>query len=233
MVESPPRRVSQYAAVIVDMDGVIVDSEPLHEKAQRVVFERFQIDVPDTAFRTFKGMTEAAVFECVTAAYVAGSFDVQALIEAKHIVYRSLIEELQLVPGALCLLKRMHRKSIPLGLVTSATREDQERAFSRFSLKPFFNVVVTAADVSRPKPDPEPYQIMASRLGAPPRDCIVIEDSLFGIQAGICAGCRVYGVATSFSLRELAGAGAHRGFASMSVLSDHLFAQAIRASLSP
>ena len=201
--------MTHYKAIIFDMDGVIIDSEPLHEKAQRIVFSQYELSVPSTVFSAFKGKTEADVFGHVVETYADNRVDASELIALKHDVYSQLMGELQLIDGAKALIERLVERGVPLGLTTSATRRDQQRTFALFDLHAFFNVVVTADDVTNPKPDPEPYLTTARRLDIAPDSCLVIEDSTHGVLAAQRAGCTVIGLPTSFSTERLMQAGAH------------------------
>ena len=211
-----------YQAIIFDMDGVIIDSEPLHEKAQRIVFSQYQLTVPSTVFSAFKGKTEADVFGHVVERYADNRVDAAELIALKHAVYSSLMDELHLFDGARPFIERLAERGIPLGLTTSATRRDQQRTFALFELDPYFNVVVTADDVTNPKPDPEPYLTTARRLDVAPDSCLVIEDSTHGVTAARRAGCTVMGLATSFSAERLLQAGAHLAVDGYDALAHHL-----------
>lgn len=206
------------------MDGVVLNSEPLHEKAQRAVFDRYGITIPQSASETFTGMTEANVFAHVAARYAPSHVAASEMIAHKQREYASRIQELEMIPGALELIGRLEAMDIPLGLVTSATRQDQERAFSRFGLSKFFKKVVTVDDVTHPKPDPEPYLLMAQRLGVSPTRCLVIEDSASGITAAVRAQCYVIGLGTSFPVEVLPTFGCHKAVASLADLDAHLFA---------
>ncbi len=195
-------------AVIFDMDGVIIDSEPLHEKAQRIVFARHGLDVPVRAYSDFKGQTEEVVFNLVVREWGNGSHDPGVLASEKHAIYASLIDEMQLMQGSLEFIRFLSDLGYPLALTTSATRANQERVFERFELAPYFNAVVTAEDVRRSKPDPEPYVVTASRMSWEPARCLVIEDSLNGVRSAVGAGCRVAALTTSFPADALLSAGA-------------------------
>jgi len=109
-----------------------------------------------------------------------------------------------------------------LGLTTSATRRDQQRTFALFDLTPYFAVVVTADDVTHPKPNPEPYLTTAQRLDVTPASCLVIEDSTHGVMSAQRAGCTVAGLATSFSAERLVEAGALVAATDFGTLAHHL-----------
>jgi HAD superfamily hydrolase (TIGR01509 family) len=196
-------------AVIFDMDGVIIDSEPLHEKAQQIVFARHGLDVPVRAYSEFKGQTEDVVFDLVVRQWGNGSHDPGVLAAEKHTIYASLIEEMKLMDGSLDFIRFLTDRGYPLALTTSATRVSQERVFDRFGLTSYFDIVVTAEDVRRSKPDPEPYVVTASRMNRDPAQCLVIEDSLNGVRSARGAGCLVAAITTSFAADDLRSAGAH------------------------
>ncbi len=201
-----------FTAVIFDLDGVIVDSEPLHERAQRVVFGRYGIDVPAAFFQQFKGQTEEDVFEFAVRAFSMDHVSAADLVVQKHRVYETLIDDVEPVAGALPFIERLARRGVPLGLTTSATPENQRRVFDLFDLHGYFAAVVTVADVTRAKPHPEPYLTTAARLGVLPERCLVLEDSAHGVLAARRAGCSVAAVTTSFGAAQLAEAGAHLTF---------------------
>ncbi len=204
------------------MDGVLVNSEPIHEKAQYIVCKKYGLDVPETLSPKFKGWTEDRVYEYIATHFDTGSTTVEHLIKAKHSVFASLANEIQLMPGALQLVQFSRGIGLPLGLVTSATKADQERTFQNHGLASYFSSVVTVEDVLHPKPNGQPFLLGASRLGVPPSECIVIEDSKYGIQGGLDAGCHVIGLASTFAHYILEEAGAHKVFQSIPEIESYL-----------
>lgn len=208
-------------AILFDMDGVLIDSEPIHEKAQRLVFDRYGLTVPDTAYASFKGMVEREVFHRVVREFAHTPMDPMPLLQAKNEAYRDLVDELMLMPGVLPFLQSAASR-YPTALTTSSVRSDQQRAFAKFDLDAYFDVIVTAEDITRPKPDPEPYVITAAKLGVPPEACLVIEDSVHGVRSAVGAGCIVAGLTTSFSGPVLRSAGAHLTFDRFEELAEQL-----------
>lgn len=198
---------ASYQAIIFDMDGVLIDSEPLHEQAKRVVFERYAIDVPDAFFDEVKGKTDQDVFDLVMARHGREGLDLETLIADKHAAYEELLSSLRMVPGALAFVQ-VARERYRIALTTSATQRNQQLAFEQFGLHDDFEIVVTAADVTRPKPAPDPYRITAERLGLPPAACLVIEDAVNGVLSARAAGCDVAALTTSFAADPLREAGA-------------------------
>lgn len=191
------------------MDGVLVDSEPLHERAQKFVFAENALDVPEGILGTFKGKTEEDVFEFIVREYGHGRMDPADLVRQKHEVYRGLMSELRPVDGSVQFVRFLQQSGLRLALTTSATRRDQEYALDMLALDELFEVIVTADDVTRPKPHPEPYSITVQRMSLEPETCLVIEDSLNGVRSALSAGCRVAGLSTSFDKAALSAEGAH------------------------
>lgn len=204
------------------MDGVLVDSEPLHEKAQQLVYQQFGLGIPQSLSSTFKGWSEERVFGYIADHFGTGSATIEDLIHAKHKAFANLSDELELIPGAMDLLHMLHQEAVPMGLVTSATKSDQERTFTKFGLTHFFSSVITVEDVHKPKPDPQPYLSAASNLNLPPTNCVVVEDSKYGVISATHAGCHVVGLTTTFPYHILNDAGAHAIFNSMSEIHAYL-----------
>lgn len=211
----------QIQALLFDMDGVVIDSEPIHEEAQRIIFREHDLPVPESVFPSFKGMTEVKVFERIVSEFGSERHNVAALVEAKETTFRSLLSDLELVPGVLDMIRRS-RDRYRMALTTSSARSNQRFAFEKFDLDPYFEVVVTAEDIEHPKPHPQPYQTTADRMGLDPSVCLVLEDSLHGVRSAQRAGCRVAGITTSFSAKELSEAGAHLTFDTYDELEERL-----------
>ncbi len=196
-----------FEALLLDMDGVVIDSEPLHEEAQRIIFREFKFDVPESVFPSFKGMRETEVFERIVSDHANGRGDVDGLVAAKERAYRELLTDLTLVPGSLTFIRNACQ-TYRLALTTSSVRLDQEIVFKKFELARYFEVIVTAEDVDEPKPHPQPYLRTAERLSLDPSSCLVVEDSINGVRSAVDAGCTVAGLTTSFGADELIRAGA-------------------------
>lgn len=213
--------MSSIEALLFDMDGVVIDSEPIHEEAQRIIFRAHDLAVPESVYPSFKGMTEQKVFERIVSEYGTDRHDVETLVHAKEDTYRRLLVDLQLIPGVLDFIRRAYGR-YRMALTTSSVRANQRIAFDRFGLDAYFEVVVTAEDIEHPKPHPQPYLTTAAKLGLPPETCLVLEDSLHGVHSAKRAGCRVAGVTTSFDASALKTAGADVTIASFAEMTDDL-----------
>ena len=195
-------------ALIFDMDGVIIDSEPLHERASQRVFAEYGIELDESIFEPFKGKTDRDIVTFLKAEHKIEDASVDELLQRKRDNYAAFIDELHPVPGSIAFIQYVS-EGFRLALTTSASRRNQELAFQKFNLYPFFETVITSNDISNPKPHPEPYQVTVEQLGLTPEQCMVIEDSTNGVRSAAAAGCTVIGITTSFDDPALREAGAH------------------------
>ena len=200
---------TRLQAVLFDLDGVIIDSEGLHERAIRQTADYLGRPIDEAGLDRFKGLVEARCADLLIE-WTGSRLTNDEVVTYRDGIYREMFDaEIQPVAGALEFVRRCREgRGLRLALATSALPSNQERAFARFALAPFFETVVTSADVRRGKPDPEPYLLAASRLGADPAACLVVEDSVNGVRSGKAAGCLVAGLTTTFAAAALREAGA-------------------------
>lgn len=182
-------------AVLFDMDGVIVDTEPLHRKAYFSMFEEFGAKVSDEMYATFAGASTKKV--CGT---VIEHFGLHKTIDDLIAVKRAYFKELfykdadfDLLPGVRKLIEHYYKNDIKLVLASSASPTTIEMVFDRFNLDPYFIDKISGVNLKESKPHPEIFQLAARIANEKPENCMVIEDSTNGIlaahQANIfCAG---------------------------------------------
>lgn len=196
-------------ALIFDMDGVLIDSEPLQVEAERWVCKKYGLDVPLGEWRHFKGKTNKDIFQYIADRYAVGSIPVAELIAAKQAYYLGTApERMELIPGAREFLRAARKKVPKIGLVTSSGREVQRAVFDKFDLHEYFDTVTTGDEITNGKPHPEPYIATLRKLAVSPSGTFVIEDSDNGIASAKAAGCAVVGITTSFPEGILREAGA-------------------------
>lgn len=179
-------------ALLFDMDGLLVDSEPLwFEVEVCFVRERGHLWTPEQA-RACVGRGMAAT---VTAMGEAFGFPIDVERDAAWIVegFIARAGELRLKPGGRELLARAKGRA-PLGLASSSSSRLIATVLGRLGLEPFFDVVVSGESVPRPKPAPDIFLRTAELLGVPPAGCVVLEDSSAGALAGRAAGMKVLAV---------------------------------------
>ncbi len=188
------------------MDGVLVDSEPLHKRAKELAFQEIGIVLPESVYDSYKGRPDRTMMPEVLASL--GSFDdADRVMQRKKEFYEQIEHELHAVAGAADFV-RWASGHFRLALATSATPRNRAMALRMLNLEDCFQAIVDTARFKRPKPDPEIFQVAMRDLGLHPRDCWVIEDSIAGVGAGKAADTFTVGITTTFSREALTVAGA-------------------------
>lgn len=177
-------------AVLFDMDGVIVNTEPLHRNAYHRMFDDVNIEVPDALYASFTGQSTLTI--CKT---LCKHFDLPigpaTLVDIKRDHFKQLFvtdTSLALLDGVLELIKEYHSNGLTLVLASSASMENINNIFERFDLNRYFIAKLSGADLEASKPHPEIFEKAATASGYEPHECIVIEDSTNGIIAAKEAG---------------------------------------------
>ncbi|WP_268846397.1 HAD family hydrolase [Flavobacterium aestivum] len=176
--------------VIFDMDGVIVDTEPVHRYAYFQHFEELNIAVPEEMYTSFTGFSTRNVFQKLKGHFMLEQ-EVEDLIQRKRSIFNDAFdtkEDLDLLEGVEKLIIDLHQNGMQLILASSASKVTIERVFNRFKLHQYFSHIVSGEDFPKSKPDPAIFEHAASLSIAPKENCIVIEDSTNGIKAAKAAG---------------------------------------------
>ncbi|NHM07396.1 HAD family hydrolase [Flavobacterium sp. CYK-4] len=192
--------------VIFDMDGVIVDTEPVHHFAYNQHFKELQIEVSPELYASFTGNSTKNIYEKLKELYQLED-EVLHLVETKRNLFNDAFdakEDLYLLDGVAALIKELHEKGMQLVLASSSARVTIERIFNRFKLHQYFSHIVSGEDFPRSKPHPAIFEEAARLSQTPVENCIVIEDSTNGIKAANAAGiyCVAY-VSVNSKLQDL------------------------------
>lgn len=172
------------------MDGVIVDTEPVHKYAYYTHFEELGIDVPDHLYATFTGNSTKNVFQQLKEKYHL-SQEVGELVLRKRQLFNDAFDtkpDLELIPGVRCLIEDLYKSDFQLILASSASKSTISRVFQRFELFPYFTDLVSGEDFPKSKPDPAIFLHAASLAHCPIDQCVIIEDSTNGVRAAKAAG---------------------------------------------
>lgn len=173
------------------MDGVIIDSNPVHRQAWEVFNRRFGLDTTEEMQQRMYGRRNDQIIRDFFGEGLKPE-EVIARGAAKEELFRDMvgdrIEEI-LVPGVRQFLER-HR-NVPKALATNGEPENVEFVLERAGLRPYFPIVVTGQQVRHPKPHPEIYRRAAELLETDAANCIVFEDSSSGVEAARAAGMRI------------------------------------------
>jgi len=177
-------------AVLFDMDGVIVDTEPLHHKAYQKMFEKVGIEVSSEMYEGFTGQSTYGI--CVQlCTYFNLEQDPQELVQIKRNYFTKLFFEdndLQLLDGVEELINDYFKQGLTLIVASSASMFTINNMMKRFNLDRFFSNKLSGADLKASKPHPEIFINAAKAANALPNECFVIEDSTNGIKAAKRAG---------------------------------------------
>ena len=176
--------------VIFDMDGVIVDTEPVHHYAYHEHFKELNIDVTPEMYASYTGNSTRNIFQKLKERFDLQE-DVENLILRKRHLFNEAFdtkEDLFLIEGVEDLIKDLHKNGMQLILASSASKTTIDRVFNRFDLHQYFTHKVSGEDFPKSKPHPAIFEHAASLSVAPKESCIVIEDSTNGIQASVSAG---------------------------------------------
>jgi HAD superfamily hydrolase (TIGR01509 family) len=190
-VETTTRRLG----FLFDLDGVLINSMPLHTRAWEVYLERLGLQPSDIEARMHGKRNPELVRELI-----AADLPDEVVFEhgaAKERLFRELMAaeiERYGIPGLTQFLERY--RDVPKAVASNAERANIEFTLGHLGLTGYFQVVVDGWEVERPKPFPNMYLLAAKRLGIAPEHCIVFEDSPVGAAAGKAAGMRTVGVET-------------------------------------
>ena len=213
-----PKQVIQ--AIFFDLNGVIIDDEPIHRKAYGDVLNGEGVALSDEDYFASLGMDDPtfvrAAFE--RAGKTLTNETMHAIIARELALHRDLVkDELPVSEGVATFIKAASRR-YQLGVVSMAQREEVNYVLERAAVDACFMVIVAGEDAPACKPDPAVYQLALERLNKKfrhqrrlpllPKECLVIEDSPPGIQAGRAAGMRTIGVTNTVSEAALRAAGA-------------------------
>jgi len=193
--------------VIFDMDGVLVDSHPIHKRAWRQLLASAGRDVTDAELEF---VTNGAKREDILRHFLGDltSDQIEALGRQKHELFEAQVAKLLPVRGLEKFLASLDRAQIPLAVVTNAARARTELTLSILGLSHRFAVVFTGDDVPNGKSDVTVFQKTAESLGAHPQNLLVIEDSRLGIFAAKRAGMKCLGIGDGKKAEDLELAGA-------------------------
>ena len=189
-----------FKAVLWDMDGTLIDSEPIWIGEERRIMESLGAtwSKEDALYCIGGPMSRVdAYMRSKLPENKRGEFGEYDLT---RILLNSMVErfktDVPFSPGAKELIDQMYEAAIPMALVTASSRAIMEGALASIGTH-YFKTTISDNDVERSKPDPQGYQLAASRIGVPIQDCLVIEDSITGATAAIASGSYLLGITHS------------------------------------
>lgn len=179
-------------AIIFDMDGVLVDSEPFHTEIEKRQFSLNKITVPEEEHLRYLGTASDVMWKEI-AERRGFLISVEELIEQNRVEslrFFAELKEIPVMPGLVNLLKELQVKNYPMAVASSSFPEIIDLILKKTDLLKYFQVVVSAQEAGKSKPEPDVFLLAACKLGFSPNQCLVIEDSPNGIKAAHSAGMK-------------------------------------------
>ncbi len=180
-------------AIIFDMDGVIIDSEPLHFELERELLEEFGGKVSKEEHETFVGTTDYHMWDTFK-----NKFDlepsIEEFIEMKKKKFVQNIHRVKLIENFHGFLVKVHEEGYAVALASSNNKKAVDSIIENFGLDKYFKVAISGEDVTNGKPNPEIFLKAANKINAEPYECLVIEDSTNGVIAAKAAGMKCVGL---------------------------------------
>lgn len=195
------------SAVIWDLNGVIIDDMHYHLQSFQAFLRELGHDMSEEYFvANCTGAPPTEVFAALLP-MIGNPMSIEHAIERKRELYFELTRgNMQMLPGVRKLVDEIARRGIPQAVASGATGIEVETILAEFGIRDRFSSVVACEDVSRGKPDPEPFVKAACNLGVAPQRCVVIEDGEYGIRAAHACGMRVVAVTNTQTPEMLADA---------------------------
>lgn len=174
-------------AILWDMDGTLINSEPAHETAFHAAVEALGLDIPPGTHDTLLGSSVIEVHQKIVE-LTGANLTLQDWQAVKWQHYQQLADGIQLMKHSRTILDRYAARNVPMALVSNSTRDEVELNLSATGLSGYFQVTISRNDVEHGKPAPDGYLAAAKALSVPTAECLVIEDSVTGAKAGLAAG---------------------------------------------
>jgi beta-phosphoglucomutase len=177
-------------AIIFDMDGVLVDTEPHHVKIEKNQFKMNGISISENEHQLFMGTASDAMWKKIAEKHILPK-PIEELIEQNRfesLRYFSELDEIPVMPGLIDLLEKLQKKNYPMAVASSSFPEIIDLILVKTGLKKYFQEIVSGEEAGKSKPNPDVFLLAAKKLGVKPKNCLVIEDSFNGIKAAHAAG---------------------------------------------
>jgi HAD superfamily hydrolase (TIGR01509 family) len=194
-------------ALVFDMDGVLIDSERLHEYTKRQALRSAGIEVDETAFSRYIGRSDRVMITDVAKINGRSEDEIEAILAEKHRLYALGERDLKPVPGAIDFVNWASGR-YRLAVATSATPRNRKCTLASLGITSLFEVAIDSSSFVQPKPSPEVFENAIARLEMAPSECWIIEDALTGVAAARKVPCFTVALTTSFGTADLLCAGA-------------------------
>lgn len=177
-------------AIIFDMDGTLVDTEPFNTEIERRQFSLNNLEISDEEHQKYLGVASDAMWREITANHQT-ALSVDELIDQNHaesLRYFTELEQIPVMSGLVELLEKLLARNHKIAVASSSTPEIIDLILTKTDLKKYFRVIVSAEEAGKSKPEPDVFLLAAQKLGVNSANCLVVEDSPNGIKAAKAAG---------------------------------------------
>ncbi len=202
-------------AVIFDFDGVITDSEMLHLRVFNEALVPYGINIKkEDYYSEYLGLTDRDLLKTLFEKGIlkTEASELEKILKQKKAIFAKLAKsESQIIDGVREFLQLLSENKIPMAICSGALLGEIELILNQTGLRKYFEIIVSAQDVAKGKPDPEGFVLALKKLkennsSIEPQDCIVIEDSRWGLEAAKAAGMKTVAVTNSYDEKELSAA---------------------------
>lgn len=189
--------------VIFDLDGVLLDSEPIYMEMNRKFFKELGAKVTPEEEQSFVGISATKMWETIQQKNGLRKSVEELKAMERDLKFKTL-QEKKLVPteGVEELLKRLKNEKVTLAIASSSLKKNIDLILHKLNLAGFFDLVVSGEDVARGKPEPDIFRKVSTHFSRPAQDCVVIEDSTNGVMAAKAAGMVCLGYFNPHSGRQ-------------------------------
>jgi len=177
------------STIIFDMDGVLVDSEPIHQLLEDELFAEQNVKISEEERKTFVGTSSIDMWAKIGEAHKLSKSPRELLAIGRDMYWKAIVgDQVPLVDGALDLIKQFYNNDFLIHIASSATRPTVDKVLEYFNLERYFKYRIGGDEVVKSKPNPEIFLKSAKQSDSTPENCLVIEDSSNGVAAAKAAG---------------------------------------------
>ena len=180
-------------AVIFDMDGVIINSEPLHFQVEKELLEELGGNLTKEAHESFVGTTDYNMWKKLKEQFNLKP-SVEEIIEMKKERFLSRIDEVKLTENFIDFMLILYNEGFPMAIASSNNRKIVDAVVKKFRLDKYMKFIISGEEVKKGKPDPEIFLTAAKKIDVSPQGCLVIEDAENGVKAAKAAGMKCIGL---------------------------------------
>ena len=181
---------SEKSAILFDLDGVTIDTEPLYTLAEIRLFGEYGIKIPQEDWSLFRGCSEETFFDLSIDRYSITENREVFIQKGRQYVMEEFKKNIPFVPGFINLISRISKLYIT-GLVTASPLHSLNWIREKINLDNYFNYIISGEETKNNKPFPDPYVEMMERIGVVPKNTVIIEDSVQGLRSALSSGAHV------------------------------------------